>query len=192
MVRFATLRPACVALLGSLASAPLPSLATGDAPACVPVLEVRFVEGAPRDRFEFSVPPTSASTIRTLRLDLAGSVGDLVFDIAPGGEGVEVYQPFRVERGDALLRDTVRVVDGARRIDLAFDGFGAGARFAFSIDVDDRLSDSELGRIRVSGSEMEGASLRAGLRGADGASTSVEARFGAGAAAMLVAGDCER
>ena len=162
-----------------------------DAPsACRTALEARFVESAPRDRFELAVPKGGTATIVGLRLDLAGSAGDLVFDTEPGGDGVEVYQPFRIERGEALLRRSEPLADGGRVIGLDFDGFGAGERFDFSIDVDDRLVDSELGRIRVSGSEIEGASLRVDVRDAEGTVTTVDARFGTDAAAAVRLGDC--
>jgi len=186
---------ALLAALVTVSVAALPARGAAEATAagptaCVALLEVRFVESAPRDRFEFLVPPAGPATVESIRLDLAGSVGELVFDTEPGGDGVEVYQPFRVERGEAMLLGAAPLADGGRRVELDFTGFGAGERFTFSIDVDDRLAASELGQIRVSGSEIEGASLLAGLRDADGARTSVEGRFDASAAARLYPDDC--
>ena len=51
------------------------------------------------------------------------------------------------------------VKDGSDRIDLAFERFEPSQRLQFSIDVDDRLGDSDMGPTRVSGREMEGALL---------------------------------
>jgi hypothetical protein len=78
-------------------------------------------------------------------------VGKLIFDTQNGGIGVEVFQPF--QSADA----TLDVADGAEGLRMPLSGLAGNASTNFTIDVDDRLTASELGQIRVSGSEMQGA-----------------------------------
>ena len=147
-------------------------------------LWVRFVESAPRDRFELEASDAFAGSVSGLVIDLAGSAGALVFDTEPGGEGLEVFQPFRSEGASAGVEATVGAFagDGATRIDIALKGLGASGRYAFSIDVDDTLVASELGRIRVAGAEIGGATVAVRL---DGAADPVVAAFDADATATL-------
>lgn len=111
---------------------------------------LRFVESAPRDRFELTV---GTQPLRAVEVDLRGSAGRLIFDTADGGTGVEVFQPLRDEGGT----QAGDVADGAEAIKVALRDSKAGSRAVFSIDVDDRLASSDLGQIRVTGGEMAGA-----------------------------------
>lgn len=111
---------------------------------------LRFVESAPRDRFELTV---GTQPLKAVQVDLRGSAGRLIFDTADGGTGVEVFQPLRDE-GGTQVND---VADGAEAIKVALRDGKAGSRAVFSIDVDDRLASSDLGQIRVTGGEMAGA-----------------------------------
>jgi hypothetical protein len=111
-----------------------------------------FVESAPRDRFELLV---GKEPLRAVRIDLRGSTGQLIFDTENGGTGVEVFQPLRDEGGT----DAGNVADGAQALRVVLRDADAGARAAFSIDVDDRLPSSALGQIRVTGGEMAGATV---------------------------------
>jgi hypothetical protein len=108
---------------------------------------LRFVESAPRDRFELVI---GADALQAVRVDLRGSQGRLIFDTASGGTGVEVFQPLRDEGG-------VTAGYGAEMLRVVLKDGQVGARAAFSIDVDDRLAGSDLGQIRVTGGEMAGA-----------------------------------
>lgn len=111
---------------------------------------LRFVESAPRDRFELVM---GTQALRAVTVDLRGSAGRLIFDTADGGTGVEVFQPLRDE-GGTTAND---VADGAEIVTVALRDAQAGGRAAFSIDVDDRMTSSDLGQIRVTGGEMAGA-----------------------------------
>ena len=111
---------------------------------------LRFVESAPRDRFELVI---GADALQAVSVDLRGSKGRLIFDTASGGTGVEVFQPLRDE-GGVTAGD---VADGAEMLRVVLKDGQVGARAAFSIDVDDRLTGSDLGQIRVTGGEMAGA-----------------------------------
>jgi hypothetical protein len=126
---------------------------------CEHAVTLTFTEGAPRDLFEIRNGSSPGQRIQSLTLDLAPSAGRLVFDTVEGGTGVEVFQPFRAETSEARLADAPTVADGSDRLALTFSQFDPGQIFRFSIDVDDRLTASDLGQIRVSGREMEGALL---------------------------------
>jgi hypothetical protein len=160
-------------LIGLLGALPLSAHA---APACVNAVSMVFTESAPRDRFEIRNDSSAGQRIQRLTLDLAGSAGKLIFDTTEGGTGVEVFQPFRVESGEARLKASPVVQDGSERLSLDFSRFEPGQRFLFSIDVDDRLTASDLGQIRVSGREMEGAVLTAVIGPRGGAGTELQAR----------------
>lgn len=125
-------------------------LASGAQAADCTGASLRFIESAPRDRFELTV---GTQALTAVQVDLRGSAGRLIFDTADGGTGVEVYQPLRDE-GGTTAND---VADGAEAIKVALRDGKAGSRAVFSIDVDDRLSASDLGQIRVTGGEMAGA-----------------------------------
>jgi hypothetical protein len=135
---------------------PLATLAT---PVCVRDVSLVFSESAPRDRFEIRNDSSAGQRIQRLTLDLSPSAGQLIFDTTEGGTGVDVFQPFRTEPGEARLSRSPVVDDGSDRITLDFTRFEPGQRFRFSIDVDDRLAASDLGQTRVSGREMQGALL---------------------------------
>jgi hypothetical protein len=143
------------ALLGTL-----PLLVQAES-ACVHDVSMVFTESAPRDRFEIRNDSSAGQRIQRLTLDLSGSAGRLIFDTTVGGTGVQVFQPFRIEPGEAKLKGSPVVQDGSDRLTLDFTRFEPGQRFRFSIDVDDRLPASDLGQIRISGREMEGALLTA-------------------------------
>ncbi len=111
---------------------------------------LRFVESAPRDRFELVI---GADALQAVSVDLRGSQGRLIFDTASGGTGVKVFQPLRDE-GGVTAGD---VTDGVEMLQVVLKDGQVGACAAFSIDVDDRLTGSDLGQIRVTGGEMAGA-----------------------------------
>lgn len=153
------LRPLALLAASLLGGLPMAAQAAQAASVCVQDVSLVFVESAPRDRFEVSNDSSSGQRIQRLTLDLAGSAGRLIFDTVEGGAGIDVFQPFRVESGEARLSATPVVPDGSERLDLAFTRFESGQRFVFSIDADDRLTASDLGQTRVSGSELKGALL---------------------------------
>lgn len=120
------------------------------------VVEVSFIEGAPTDRFVITNRGPCPLGEIALELDLSASAGGLIFDTLATGAGVEVFQPFEVEAGDIVpLADGVS--DGDSSLSLRIGSLGAGDRASFTIDVDDTLPSSELGQIRVAGSEISGA-----------------------------------
>lgn len=149
------------ALAIALAATLTPVMALAD-------LDVRFDEGAPKDRFSFV--NTGACTIEnaTLLLDLSGSSAGLIFDVTAQGAGVEVFQPLEITRGADGLAQIPRVRDGDNRIAFDLARLDPGASLSFTIDVDDTIGARE---ITVSDSEIEGASVTLTHAGKSSAAT---------------------
>ena len=117
-------------------------------------LAVRFIEGAPKDRFIFE--STCSLGAATVTLDLRGSKAGLVFDTEPDGPGVEAFQPFEVVEGAALVMRQPKVPDGGRSVSFEVSALERGARIVFTVDVDDTLGGRE---ITVDGSEIAGTTV---------------------------------
>lgn len=117
-------------------------------------LIVTFDEGAPKDRFTFKNSGACALPAATLALDLKGSAGALVFDTTDQGAGVEVFQPFELVSGQAVVTGASTVTDGDTHLTIDIKGLNAGGKLAFTIDVDDTLGQRE---ITVNDSEISGA-----------------------------------
>lgn len=120
-------------------------------------VEVTFVESAPKDRFVLHNTSQCALNDLTVHLDLSNSVGRLIFDTTATGAGVEVFQPFEVKKGNLKLISASEVKDGDSTLSLSIQSIAANDSVSFTIDVDDTLTQSELGNIRVSGSEITNA-----------------------------------
>lgn len=138
----------------------------GFASASAADIQARFIESAPKDRFVFINASDCGLSDLVIELDLSTSKAGLIFDITAAGDGVEVFQPFELVKGADLVTDAPDVTDGMDQVALTVPNFPAGAEIAFTVDVDDTLDASDLGQIRVSGSEIEGASVR--VAGAEG------------------------
>lgn len=122
-------------------------------------IDVRFSEGAPKDRFTISNQGSCTLKDVTIDLDLSKSQGKLIFDITAAGAGVEVFQPFEVTEGKLKLAPNSQVNDGDSKMSLSIESLDPGGRASFTIDVDDTLPVSALGMIRVAGSEIEGGTV---------------------------------
>ena len=122
-------------------------------------LRVDFIEGAPKDRFVLTNEAGCGTGPMQVEIQLAGSAGALIFDTTGTGAGVQVFQPFEVVSGAALLKEQPDVTDGDQSITLDLIGLAPGAEVAFTIDVDDTVSARQ---ITVAGSEIAGASVRVG------------------------------
>ena len=112
-----------------------------------------------------------------MKLQLAGSDGNLVFDTEEGGTGVEVFQKFREESQSAKAAVVNEPADGDQSLTIEFSDFPSGANYTFSIDLDDQLKQSELGNIRVSGSEINGAEISVEFVSLDGKVESTDSTF---------------
>ena len=145
-------------------------------------LDIRFVEGAPKDRFTLTQTGGCALGPSKITIDLAGSAAGLIFDVTATGAGVEVFQPFELTAGAAQVETLPVVADGDTKLTLALSGLADGQSVAFTIDVDDTLGSRA---ITVSGAEIEGASVHL----ANNAS-SVSATFDQTARAKITVPDC--
>lgn len=162
---------------------------SSDIAACKSAITVSFAEGAPVDRFEIKNNSNSWQIVN-LEIDLSTSRGKLIFDTISGGKGVEVFQPYKAVSGDAKILKANTIKDGSDLISLAFEQFKSGQNYTFSIDVDDQLTASQLGQIRVTGSEMELATVNFMLANSSGVKTNAQAVFNANNQAILADADC--
>ncbi|WP_422064559.1 aggregation factor core [Shimia sp.] len=145
-------------------------------------LSVRFVEGAPKDRFEIKNEGDCVLRESVITLDMSTSQGALIFDVADGGAGVEVFQPFEVVTGKDALASVPAVMDGQNAVDLRISKLSSGDKISFTTDVDDTLGARE---ITVSGSEIADATVT--LTGSQGQRS---AQFDTAAKAWVVGFSC--
>ncbi|MEJ8559949.1 aggregation factor core [Yoonia sp. GPGPB17] len=139
-------------------------------------ITVRFVESAPKDRFVISSDTCPLQDVDVL-IDLDGSAGGLIFDVTSAGAGVEIFQPVEVQSGIVTAQP---VVDGDQQLSFQISDLRAGDDIVISADLDDVLTNSSLGQIRVAGSELDGAIVQMTIGGetqtavfAEGANTVV-------------------
>ncbi|MBO9396027.1 aggregation factor core [Shimia sp. R9_2] len=125
-------------------------------------ITARFIEGAPKDRFEISNTSACALVDATVTIDLSGSPAGLIFDVSSSGAGVEVFQPFELQRNAEALKRQPHVRDGQSQVHLDIETLPAGETLAFTIDVDDTGGRRE---IIVSNTEIEGSRLIIDHRG---------------------------
>ncbi|MEO1397233.1 MAG: hypothetical protein AAFU56_00010 [Pseudomonadota bacterium] len=181
---------ASAAVMGMAGGAQAATALPNGVSSCGLDLSAVFREGAPVDRFTITNASSPDWSITSVTLNLQPSAGKLIFDTKDGGDGVEVFQPFRRAGGTAKMRRVSRLRDGGPFLTLDFSAFEAADTFTFSIDVDDTLKASELGQIRVAGSEINGAALSYVLRGPGGVITSAEAEFDGSAKSALKGRKC--
>lgn len=140
-------------------------------------VQVRFDEGAPKDRFTITNTGSCALGAMVLSIDLSGSPYGLIFDTTRTGAGVDVFQPFELTAGKANLAALPLVQDGDNKITFDLKGLKASETISFTIDVDDTANARE---ITVSNTEMAGAKIVA-----ETDSGMVEAQFQDNAVAKL-------
>lgn len=87
------------------------------------------------------------------------SMGDCLFDTAPGGLGAFGSQPLVVVSQDGIDKVEYTVSDGGTRLEFKFTGFDAGERLIFTIDVDE-MGFKEPNAV-AEGNEWEGTLLTA-------------------------------
>jgi len=149
-------------------------------------LQVNFVESAPKDRFVIqNIGQCDLSNIN-VEIDLSNSVGKLYFDTTASGAGVEVFQPFEANDSNLQLVSASIVGDGDTSLTVQIGKLAADTKVSFTIDVDDALTDSRLGNIRVTGGELDGAQVR--FKGA--LSGEVSAAFSVDNTATIMIADC--
>jgi hypothetical protein len=142
------MRPASTVLTIALGLSVLPAFAA---------INVRFIESAPKDRFEITNLAACDVVSTDVVIDLGASTGGLIFDITGAGAGVEVFQPFELTAGADALAALPKVADGDKQVVLPIRRLAAGKRITFTIDVDDTTSSRG---IMVSSSEIQGAVVR--------------------------------
>lgn len=88
------------------------------------------------------------------------TIGDTFFDTAPGGQGSFASHPFQLVDQGGVTSYSVSVVDGGTKMILDFQGFDAGEKFVFSIDVDEEGFNGSSNAV-AEGNEFEGSRLTA-------------------------------
>jgi len=83
--------------------------------------------------------------------------------VTGAGAGVEVFQPLDVVDQNPLVLAISEISDGDQTLDIGLDEMTPGAKIRVTFDMDDTLTNSSLGQIRVSRSEIEGASAMTNL-----------------------------
>lgn len=126
--------------------------------ACGPEVVIRFVDASP-DLFIIENKSLEAWTLLSLEFRMQNSRGRVVFDTDEGGPGANEPQQFAPVDNEVGLMGAPVVADGAEEMRLNFANFAAGRRFVFTIDVDDRLPDSQIDRAYVTGEEIAGAEV---------------------------------
>ena len=122
-------------------------------------LQVNFIESAPKDRFVIENSGSCTLNEALVTIDLNDSAGQLIFDTTGEGAGVEVFQPFEIAEGQLELVSSSEVIDGDTALTVRIQSLQPGSQVGFTIDVDDTLTNSDLGMIRVTGSEISGGSV---------------------------------
>jgi hypothetical protein len=145
-------------------------------------VRVKFVEGAPKDRFIVTNEGTCSIGSAELVIDFRETTAGLIFDVSSAGAGVEVYQPFEVTQGADFLTNLPMISDGDQTANLSIATLGATQKIEFTIDVDDTAGARA---ITVSNDEMNGASVSLEVGG-----ERVSASLGATKEALLKTASC--
>lgn len=146
---------------------------------------VRFLEGAPKDKFIIENTSSCDTGTFELTIDLSGSQAGLIFDTTASGAGVEVYQPLEIAQGQDYAAQTPQIRDGETELGVSLKNLPASKQVIYTIDVDDTQAASDLGQIRVSGAEITGATVRLLQDG-----TNTEATFDATGVAQIKTNSC--
>jgi hypothetical protein len=135
-------------------------------------IDIDFIEGAPKDTFVITNTNTCTTKSMLLTIDLSPSMGKLIFDTTAADAGAEVFQPFEVTKGNIKLVDkntqndaTNGVRDGNSELSLQIGSLQSQESVSFTIDVDDTLPKSALGKIRVSTAEIENGVVQLMMKG---------------------------
>lgn len=121
-------------------------------------IKLAFSEGAPKDQFVITNTGHCVITA-AIRIDLTRSAGRLIFDTTASGAGVEEYQPFEVSQGKDFVSKVLMIEDGDQLSMIKIKDLPPDTEIVITVDVDDQLSQSDLGQIRISGDEFEGATV---------------------------------
>lgn len=149
-------------------------------------MKVRFVESAPKDWFSLTNNGECTLEQLTMEVDLSKTIGKLIFDTTSAGEGVEVFQPFEKREGDIELASATKIADGENKLSVLIKNLTPGQSVSFTIDVDDTLTKSELGNIRVSDSEIAGGTVSLKI----GTSAEIMGSFDSNAEITLPSPEC--
>lgn len=118
------------------------------------------MNNAAKDRFVLRNTSQCALNDLAVHLDLSNRVGHLIFNTTATSADVEAFQPFEVKKGHLKQFSLGEVKEEDSTFSISVDNIAANDCVGLAIDVDDILTDSELGNIRVPGSEITNALIR--------------------------------
>ncbi|MEK9673685.1 MAG: hypothetical protein VW268_14480 [Rhodospirillaceae bacterium] len=165
------------------AARPLPAMA------CGPIIEVHFYESGP-DLWVIKNQSQEPWTLVTLEIILTGSNGKLVFDTEEGGLGYNSPYQFEAVDNDVGLAIVPKVTDGSEKLTLSFLSFEPGKSFMFTVDIDDRVGNSEWGQGHISGNEIHNTRAEALLTSKKFGKTVAKGAFGTDGKANLRGATC--
>ncbi len=157
--------------------------------ACGAKVEIQFFDSA-GDIFQITNKSEAPFALVSLIIRLTGSRGRLFFDTAEGGPGASMPEPFAAVESDVGFLGATAVNDGDEQVLLRFSDFRPGRDFMFTVDVDDRLENSDFGQAVISGDEIDGAGAEAVLILKGGRTSRVKGVFGTDGRALLKGGVC--
>lgn len=157
--------------------------------ACGPDARVQFTEGSD-DTFLIENNSVIGLSLEQMAIDLSSAAGGVIFDTDFGGAGSSAYQPFNPLSSSAVLKAASSGLDGYQQLSLVFERFAPGEHFAFEIDLDDQLQESEFGQTIVSGNEIVGAAVMGVFRDKNGLSYRATGYFDTDGQAILTQGAC--
>lgn len=157
--------------------------------ACGPDARVLFTEGSD-DTFLIENNSTIGLHLQQMAIDLAGSAGGVIFDTDYGGAGWSAYQPFNPLASSARLSAASSGLDGRQQLSLVFERFAPGDRFAFEIDLDDTIQESDYGQTVVTGDEIRGAAVMGIFADIHGQTYTASGYFDKDGQAFLTQGAC--
>lgn len=167
------------------------SFISGSTPAraCGPLIEVNYLE-TDGDIMTIRNRSEQNWSLVTLTFLMGTSRGNVIFDTVYGGPGENAARDFYVVSGSGKLAAHPIVKDGGSVMLMAFSDFGPGREIDFSIDLDDQMPQSEMGRAYVTGQEIDGAKIEGLVRAPDGTDMNVRGTFNVKNVAHLTSPAC--
>lgn len=148
----------CVFVFGLLVALPF----SGVSPtwACGTIVRVTFVEASP-DLFMIEHLKGNEGQLVSLTIDMSSSSGGAFVDTA--------YGPARSNVEEAVKVDTITgFEEGSQSGTITFRKFLPGHRLNLLVDLDDRAAGGDNDMDILTASELEGGTVQARIRGADG------------------------
>lgn len=145
--------------------------------ACGTIVRVTFVEASP-DRFMIEHLKGDEGQLASLTIDMSSSAGGAFVDTA--------YGPEQLTKGEAVQVETVTGFEqGSQSGTITFRKFLSGHRLNLLVDLDDRAAGGDNDMDILTANELEGSTVQARIRGADGEARAWTGSFDANGIALV-------